>query len=123
MTQPTFPDLNKRCAAASLTRPTRQVHLAVLATFAETGRPPARSELEHIARSTGSGPAAVLAELTGRDVIAFGTDGEIRGLPVLSGTYPGPGDLGRRAGHLRHVRHRRARHLRHALPPGHDHRR
>jgi len=38
MTQPTGPGLNKCCPAASLTRPTRQVHMAVLATFAETGR-------------------------------------------------------------------------------------
>jgi hypothetical protein len=31
-----------------------------------------RGELEHIARAGGADPAAVLAELAGRDVIAFG---------------------------------------------------
>ena len=35
---------------AALTPPARQVHLAVLAAFAETSRPPARGELERTAR-------------------------------------------------------------------------
>jgi hypothetical protein len=54
------------------------VHLAVLAAFAETGRPPARGELERIVRAGGADPAAVLAELAERDVIAFGQVGGIR---------------------------------------------
>src|SRR5262252_10996481 len=58
--------------------PARQVHLAVMAAFAETGRAPARGELERTARAHGADPAAVLAELAARDVIAFGADGEIR---------------------------------------------
>ena len=51
MTQTAGPDLNKGCCAAALTRPARQVHLAVLAAFAETGRRPTRGELERIARA------------------------------------------------------------------------
>lgn len=78
MTQSTGPDLNKCCSVALLTRPARQVHLAVLAAFARTGRAPARGELERLARGQGADPAAVRAELAGRDVIAFGADGQIR---------------------------------------------
>ena len=39
------PDRNKGCTAAPLTRPAREVHLAVLAAVAQTGR----NELEHFA--------------------------------------------------------------------------
>ena len=78
MTQSTGPDLNKCGSAAALTRPARQVHLAVLAAFAQTGRAPARGELDHLARGQRADPAAVLAELADRDVIAFDTDGQIR---------------------------------------------
>jgi len=78
MTQPTGPELNKCCAAAALTRPARRVHLAVLAAFTVAGRPPPRGELERIARLHGGDPGEVLAELATTDVIAFGTDGEIR---------------------------------------------
>jgi hypothetical protein len=78
MTQPAGPDLNKCCAAAALTRPARQVHLAVLAAFTVTGQPPPRDELERIARVHGGDLGAVLAELAAADVIAFGADGEIR---------------------------------------------
>jgi hypothetical protein len=49
-----------------------------MAAFAETGRAPARGELERSARTHGADPAAVLAELAARDVIVFGADGEIR---------------------------------------------
>jgi hypothetical protein len=78
MTQTAGSDLNKGCCAAALTRPARQVHLAVLAAFAQTGRAPTRGDLERIARASGTNPAAVLAELAERDVIAFGQAGEIR---------------------------------------------
>lgn len=78
MTQTAGPGLNKDGCAAALTQPARQVHLAVLAAFAETGRPPARGELERAARAGGADPVAVLSELSERDVIAFGADGEIR---------------------------------------------
>jgi hypothetical protein len=78
MTQTAGPDLNKSCGAAALTPPARQVHLAVLAAFAQTGQPPGRGELERLARAGGADPAAVLAELVQRDVIAFGQAGEIR---------------------------------------------
>ena len=78
MSQTAGPGLNKGCCAAALTRPARQVHLAVLAAFAQAGRAPARAELERTARAGGADPAAVLAELAARDVIAFGDAGEIR---------------------------------------------
>jgi hypothetical protein len=78
MTQTAGPDLDKGRCAAALTRPAWQVHLAVLATFAQTGQAPDQGELKRIARAGGADPAAVLAELAERDVIAFGTTGEIR---------------------------------------------
>jgi len=78
MSQPTDPDLNKGCAAAALTAPARAAHLAVLSAFAGTGRAPGQGDLERIARGRGADPAAVLAELADRDVLAFGTSGEIR---------------------------------------------
>jgi hypothetical protein len=86
MTQTAGPDLNKGCAAAALTQPARQVHLAVLAAFAHTGRAPMRRDLERIARAGGADPAAVLAELAERDVIAFGQAGEIRAAYPFSPT-------------------------------------
>jgi hypothetical protein len=70
--------LNKGCSVGALTVPARHAHLAVMAAFAETGRAPARGELECTARAHGADPVAVLAELAARDVIAFGADGEIR---------------------------------------------
>jgi hypothetical protein len=78
MNQTRGPDLNKGCCAAALTGPARQVHLAVLGAFAQTGQAPGRGELDGIAWAGGADPAAVLAELTERDVIAFGQAGEIR---------------------------------------------
>ena len=78
MTQPAALGLNKGCSVRALTPPARQVHLAVMAAFAETGRAPARGEMERTARAHGADPPAVLAELAARDVIAFGADGEIR---------------------------------------------
>lgn len=86
MTQTTGPELNKGCGVAALTPPARQVHLAVLAALTETGRPPARAELERIARADGGDPAAVLAELAERDVIAFDSDGQIRAAYPFSPT-------------------------------------
>ena len=78
MTQTADPDLNKCCSVTALTRPARQVHRAVLAAFAGTGRAPGRDDLERIALDLGADPATALAELVERDVIAFGPDGEIR---------------------------------------------
>ena len=78
MTQPAGPDLTKCSAAAALTRPARQVHLAVLAAFTVAGQPPPRDELQRLARAHGGDPDAVLAELAVADVIAFGADGQIR---------------------------------------------
>jgi hypothetical protein len=43
----------------SLTGPARQVCQAVLAAFARTGQPPARSELEQLAPVLGASPDAV----------------------------------------------------------------
>jgi hypothetical protein len=78
MTQSTGPDLNKGNSATALTGPARRVHRAVLTAFAETGRAPDRAGLERITRDRGGDPAAVVAELAGRDVIVFAPDGEIR---------------------------------------------
>jgi hypothetical protein len=78
MTQTAGPDRNKACCAAALTAPARRVHLAVLAAVAQTGQAPGRDELERIARAHAADPAAVLAELAERDMIAFGQAGEIR---------------------------------------------
>ena len=64
--------------ADGLSGPARQVHRAVLATFARTGQPPGRGELERLAREPGADPSAVLAELGERDVLAFAADGQIR---------------------------------------------
>jgi hypothetical protein len=76
----TEPDTRTKAArsVAALTPPARHVHLAVLETFARTGHAPPRAELERIARGQGADPGAVLAELAGRDVIAFDGSGEIR---------------------------------------------
>jgi hypothetical protein len=70
--------LNEGRGAVVLTPPARHVHLAVLGAFAETGRGPLRAELERIAAGQGADPGAVLAELAGRDVLAFDGSGEIR---------------------------------------------
>ena len=64
--------------ADGLSGPARQVHRAVLATFARTGQPPGRGELERLARAHGADPGAVLAELAESDVLAFAADGQIR---------------------------------------------
>ena len=77
MTQNTGPQPGG-CRAEGLTGPARQVHQAALAAFARTGQPPARSELERLARRLGASPEAVLAELAGADAMAFGPGGEIR---------------------------------------------
>ena len=66
------------CRADGLSGPARQVHRAVLATFARTGRPPARGELERLAGVHGADPDAVLAELAESDALAFAADGQIR---------------------------------------------
>src|SRR5215469_2689986 len=66
-----------RCAVV-LTPPARHIHLAVLGNFAETGRALTRAELERIAHGQGADPGAVLAELAGRDVLAFDGHGEIQ---------------------------------------------
>jgi len=71
-------ELNQGRCAVVLTPPARQAHLAVLGAFAEAGRAPLRAELERIARGQGAGPGVVLAELAGRDVLAFHGSGEIR---------------------------------------------
>ncbi len=77
MTRKTGPEPGK-CRAGGLSGPARQVHQAVLAAFARTGQPPARGELERLARRPGAGPDAVLAELAEADVMAFTAGGEIR---------------------------------------------
>src|SRR5258708_36145069 len=86
MARMTGRDRNKGGPAAVLTPPARDVHRAVLAAFAETGRVPARRDLERIARGHGADPDAALAELAGRDVRAFGSDGEIGAASPFSPT-------------------------------------
>jgi len=66
------------CLADGLSGPALQVHRAVLATFVRTGQPPARGELERLARALGADQGAVLAELAESDVLAFAADGRIR---------------------------------------------
>jgi hypothetical protein len=75
MTRKAGPEPGRR-RADGLSGPARQVHQAVLAAFARTGQPPARSELERLARDHGACPGAVLAELAGADVMAFAAGGE-----------------------------------------------
>ena len=57
------------CRADGLSGPALRVHRAVLATFALTGQPPARGELERLARGHGAEPG------TGR-VITVRADGD-----------------------------------------------
>ncbi|AEA23556.1 alkylmercury lyase-like protein [Amycolatopsis echigonensis] len=75
-------DLDKAAAAASLSPAARAVHRWVLTVFAETGRAPSRTDLQRAARErtaeTGVAHDAVVAELTGRDVLALDERGEIR---------------------------------------------
>jgi hypothetical protein len=78
MNQPSDPELTQGRCAVVLTPPARHLHLTVLGAFAETGRALLRAELERIARGQGADPGAVLAELAGRDVLAFDGGGEIR---------------------------------------------
>ena len=61
-----------------LSVPALQVHQAVLATFVRSGQPPARCDLERLARERGADPGAVLTELAESDVLAFTADGRIR---------------------------------------------
>ena len=67
-----FKELN---SAMALTPAARQVQLAVLRTFVETGHGLSRHDLEHIAGAESTG---VLAELAQRDALAFDASGEIR---------------------------------------------
>ncbi|WP_219418051.1 alkylmercury lyase family protein [Pseudonocardia nigra] len=71
-------ELNKCAAAAALTPPARQLHRWALTAFAETGHAPSRADLERMARDHGIDPDLVLAELTGRDVLAVDEQGKIR---------------------------------------------
>jgi hypothetical protein len=88
--------------AAPFTPPSPQVHLAVLDSFAETGRAPSRAELECIAPRPGADPAA-MAELAGRNVLAFDGGGQIRAAYPFSpsptpiqATWPGVAGSARR---------------------------
>lgn len=83
-----LPDLqlNKNKAAAALTPPARRLHLSILTSFVETGRPPVRADLLRLARDLAGDPAAVLAELADHDVVAFDAHGEIRAAYPFSPT-------------------------------------
>ncbi len=65
-------------AARRLSRPARQVHRAVLATLAATGRPPPAADLDRLARQHGGDPGQVRAELTTMDLLAFTPAGAVR---------------------------------------------
>ncbi|MPZ96946.1 MAG: hypothetical protein GEU96_19060 [Propionibacteriales bacterium] len=71
-------DLTKTDAARLLPPAARRLHLDVLTAFVGTGRPLTRQQLEVAAGRGGAEPAAVLAELSQRDVLAYDDDGEIR---------------------------------------------
>lgn len=75
MTQNTGQQASGRTQLAG---PARQVHQAVLVTFARTGLPPTHSELERLAGSLGASLEGLLAELAEADAIAFTSEGEIR---------------------------------------------
>ncbi len=77
---------DKCCAATMLTGPARRVHRSVLAAFAHAGRAPGRADLARLADESDASPQAVFAELSERDVIAFGPDGEIRAAYPFSAT-------------------------------------
>lgn len=64
--------------AERMSSPASQVHQAVLAAFAATGRPPSSAEIERIIRAGGGDPDLVRAELTAADLLAFSDRGEIR---------------------------------------------
>jgi hypothetical protein len=77
MTQKTGPRPDG-CRAEGFTGAARLVHQALLTAFARTGQPPARSQLERLARSLGASPDAMLTELAEAGAIAFNAGGEIR---------------------------------------------
>jgi hypothetical protein len=78
--------LNKCEAAAALTPAARHLHQSVLTTFADTGHPPRRVDLDRTAQQCGIDPAVALTELTARDVLAVDSRGEIRAAYPFSPT-------------------------------------
>jgi hypothetical protein len=87
MTEPAGPAPDRCRAAERLSGPARRVHLAVLAAFTETGRPPPSAELDRLTRAHGAEHGSVRAELAGADLLAFTAGGEIRAAYPFS---PGP---------------------------------
>lgn len=71
-------ELNKGRAAAALTPSTQRLHRLVLTVFAETGRAPARTDLQRMARDHAIACGPALTELTTRDVLAVDERDEIR---------------------------------------------
>jgi hypothetical protein len=78
MAEPAGPAPDRCRAAERLSGPARRVHLAVLAAFTETGRPPPSAELDRLTRAHGAEHGSVRAELAGADLLAFTAGGEIR---------------------------------------------
>jgi hypothetical protein len=68
--------MNSCCANDAFSESARRAHQQILQTFATTGQPPARTDLE----------AAVLAELAKADAIALDEAGEIRAAYPFSPT-------------------------------------
>jgi hypothetical protein len=64
--------------ASRLSGPARQVHQAVLATFAATGLPPSPADIKRLIHAAEGDPDLVRAELTEADMLAFTAHGEIR---------------------------------------------
>jgi hypothetical protein len=86
MSQDADPLPADECAAGRLSDPARQVHRAVLAAFAATGQPPARADLDRLARCQAADPDRVLSELAAADLLAFTMHGEIRAAYPFSPT-------------------------------------
>lgn len=78
-------ELNKGVAAAALSGGARRLHMYVLRTFAETGHPPTRADMERLTADLGLDPAAP-AELGDRDAVAYDTRGEVRAAYPFSPT-------------------------------------
>ncbi|MGH3738393.1 MAG: alkylmercury lyase family protein [Micromonosporaceae bacterium] len=76
------PEAGLAVTVAALAPEVRRVHLAVLSRYAETGRPPTVDELARLVGGDGADPAAVLAELTERDVVL------VNGAGLVTSAYP-----------------------------------
>ncbi|KAA1428775.1 hypothetical protein F0U47_00705 [Nocardioides antri] len=72
------PPNSKAEAAAALTPVARELHLAVLKSFAASGAPPSRAQLERFPVENRKALSTAFAELVDRDLVAVDDHGEIR---------------------------------------------